>query len=273
MALPRLAPDQAEGLRRLFVPDVRRMVALVSIGDSGADLAARIAAVLAAQGSRVLLLDEFLTAGQHHAECAATPQHDLDSVLHGAIMVDQAVVQTACGVHLLAGGSRARPRSRPGMEAYIGLINSFYRLAGLYDVVLVNTPGDALQSRPGFAWACQDVIVQCGNAPDAAKIAYSAVKLLHQSGERRFHLLFADVSKAAADEIFGRVASVSRRHLQVMPDNLGTFSLADRSTPESIQSRLAAQLQAWPLPEHQTGHFPALMRRLLRGNTSRTVSL
>ena len=271
MALPRLAPDQAEGLRRLFVPDVRRMVALVSSGESGSGLAAGVAAVLVAEGNRVLLLDESLAAGRRHLAFAVTPPCDLDGVLHGSVAIEQAIVPMDCGVHLLAGGSRVRPRSRLGMEAYIGLINTFYRLAGLYDVVLVNAPGEALNSCPSFAWACQDVIVQCDDAPDAAMRAYATIKLLHQSGERRFHLLFTGMEREAADAAFSHLASVSRRHLQVMPDNLGV--VVDRHGSGPFHSSLAARVQSWPLPEHQAGYFPALMRRLLRGNATHTVAI
>jgi hypothetical protein len=29
--------------------------------------------------------------------------------------------------------------------------------------------------------------------------------------------------------------------------------------------QLAGMIQSWPMPEHKAGHFPDLMRRLLRG--------
>lgn len=260
-------------MRRLFVPDVRRMVALVFDGEAGADLAARVAAVLAAQGSRVLLLEESLSSGSFHPVLASTPAHDLDGVLHGTVEVEQAIVATDCGVHLLAGGNRSCPRSRGGMEAYIGLVNSFYRLAGRYDMVLVNTPDGVLQGHPSFAWACQDVIVvQCGGVTDAAARTYATIKRLHQSGERRFHLAYTGMDEATANIAFSRLAAVSRRHLQVMPDHLGTGSVPEGVVASHFPASLAAHIQSWPLPEHQAGHFPALMRRLLRGNVTRAVA-
>lgn len=269
--MARLAPDQAEGLRRLFVADVRRMIALVSTGAIGSALVARVAAAMTAQGKRVLVVDEQLSAGKPHAMFAVTPEHDLDSVLHEAIDIERAIVATACGAHLLAGGGRTRPLSRPRMEARIGLVNAFYRLAGQYDVVLVNAPGDTLQSRPSFAWACQDVMILCDDQPDSVTHSYALIKLLHQSGERRFHLLFTGMDDGVAEAMFRRVASVSRRHLHLMPASLGVFPLAEPAS-SAFHAWLAAQVQTWPLPEHQAGHFPALMHRLLRGSTSRTVS-
>ncbi len=265
--MPRLAPDQAEGLRRLFVEDVRRMVALVSCGDcqQGSDLLADLAAMLAGQGNRVLMLDESLSAGKPHVAFSVTPQYDLDDVLNEATDIERAIASTACHVDLIAGGGRARALTRPRMEARIGLVNAFYRLAGQYDVVLVNTGGDSVQSRPSFAWACQDVIVLCHNHPDSVTQAYAQIKALHQAGGRRFHLLFGGADETIAQTLFRRVATVSRHHLQLMPAYLGVLSKTGR-LPENV----AGQVLAWPMPEHQTGHFPELMRRLLRGSHSRT---
>lgn len=266
--MPRLMPDQAEGLRRLFVEDIRRMIALVPCGDlsRGTDLLAQLARLLAEQGSRVLMLDENLSAGRRHVAFSATPQHDLDSVLNDALAIEHTITPTACQVDLIAGGGRAITLTRPRMEARIGLINAFYRLAGQYDVVLVNAATDSMQGRPSFAWACQDVIVLGHDHPDSMTQAYAQIKALHQAGERRFHLLFSGASDAVAQTLFRRVASVSRRHLQFMPTYLGVLSATGR-LPEEI----AGQVLAWPLPEHQAGHFPALMRRLLHGSHSRAA--
>lgn len=264
--LPRLAPDQAEGLRRLFVEDVRRMIALVSCGDrqQGADLLAHLAAMLAGQGNRVLMLDESLSAGKPHVAFSVTPEHDLDDVLNEALEIERAITSTASRVDLIAGGGRARTLTQPRMEARIGLVNAFYRLAGQYDVVLVNAGSDSIQSRPSFAWACQDVIVLCHEHPDSVTQAYAQIKTLHQAGERRFHLLFSGADEAVAQALFRRVATVSRRHLQLMPTYLGVLSATGR-----LSAEVAGQVLAWPLPEHQAGHFPALMRRLLRASHSR----
>ncbi len=267
-----LSPDQAEGLRRLFVADVRRMIAMVSCGpaEQASCLAAQLAAALVKQGKKVLLLEEQLFAGRRHPFLKVAPEYDLDAVLHDVVHVEQAVVTTACGVDLLAGGGQSRTLTRPRMEARIGLVNAFYRLTGQYDVVLVSAPGDAMQSRPSFAWACQDVILLCGGLPDSMKQAYGLIKLLHQSGERRFHLLFSEMDSEQSEAFYRRVAMVSRRHLQLMPGDLGV--LPDNAPfPESFVSGLAAQVYTWPLPQHQAGHFPALMRRLLRGNTARVL--
>ena len=265
--MARLAPDQAEGLRRLFVADVRRMIALVSNTGRGGVLSAQLANTLGTQGLRVLLVDEQLAAGRQNPWLRVTPDHDLDQVLYEAIDIESAIVSVGEGVHLLAGGGRTRALTRPRMEARVGLVNAFYRLAGQYDVVLVNTQSDVLQTRPSFAWACQDVILCCEDTADATTRAYACIKLLHQAGERRFHLLFDDMQEVVQTSFFRRIASVTRRHLHLTPANLGSLP-GDEVSARRVVVRLADQLQSWPLPENQSGHFPALMRRLLRTSHS-----
>jgi flagellar biosynthesis protein FlhG len=268
--LARVAPDQAEGLRRLFVADVRRMIAVVSNGPTDAGVSARLATTLAAQGLKVLLLDEQLTAGMVHPVFCVRPGHDLEAVLLEAIPVEHAMVMTPAGVSLLAGGAHPDMLTRPRMEARIGLVNAFYRLAGQYDVVLVNTSGLALETYPSFAWACQDVILLCDERAQAATETYAYIKLLHQAEDRRFHLVCCNMAPLNAEHVFRRIASVCRRHLHLMPSDLGCLP-AEQTRVGGFVDALAKTTQQWPLPEQQAGHFPALMHRLLRGTRHSTL--
>lgn len=262
-AVTSLLPDQAEGLRRLFAADTRRMVALVGCAApaGGRAVAAGLAAALTGLDAAVLLLDESVGAGD--AAYACNFRHDLNAVLAGRCDIEAAIVRFGGGPDLLAGGvAHARTLPRPRTEARIALVNAFYRLAGGYDVVLVHAGAEQLSLHPSFAWACQDVIVLCGGEPDAVTAAYGQIKALQQSGGRRFHLLFAGMEAERAQALFKNVAAVSRRHLRLMPEFLGVLP---HGAASGHYARMAAAMRAWPLPEHKAGHFPALMRRLLQG--------
>lgn len=265
-------PDQAEGLRRLFITDVRRMVALLSATENPADrrIVASLAATLAEQGRKVLLLDESSSAEDAPAHYGLPLKHDLNTLLLSGVEIEAAIARTASGVDLLAGGNQVRHLPRPKMEARMALINAFYRLAGKYDVVLVNASADAVGSRPSFAWACQDVIVVCGDQPDAVTESYARIKLLHQAGERRFHLLFRAQDDLRAQTFYRNIAAVSRRHLQLLPEYLGVLPAPADGEPD-FYTKLAQAVQSWPMPEHKAGHFPDLMRRLLRGAHSQAL--
>lgn len=259
-----LAEDQAEGLRRLFVADARRMVALMTTrGESAVEMAANLAALLAAQGKKVLVLDEFWTAGEQHPVFGIKPRHDLTSVMLASGELESAVARSAQGFDVLAGAVSSHV-PRPRMEARIGLINAFYRLAGRYDVVLVNASTEATDSRPSFAWACHDVILLAEDSADSATEAYARIKLLHQADTRRFHLLYREMADERAAALFKGLAAVSRRHLHLMPEYLGVLP-AGAGQQAMVLQNLARTLQTWPMPQHKAGNFPELMRRLLRG--------
>jgi flagellar biosynthesis protein FlhG len=262
--LASLAEDQAEGLRRLFVADARRMVALMTAGgESVAEITANLAALLATQGKKVLVLDEFWTAGEQHPVFGIKPRHDLASVMLTSGELESAVVRNAKGFDALAGAASSH-EPRPRMEARIGLINAFYRLAGRYDVVLVNASTEMTGSRPSFAWACPDVILLAENSADSATDAYARIKLLHQADTRRFHLLYREMAAERAATLFKGLATVSRRHLHLMPEYLGVLpTVPNQQAP--VLLNLARTLQSWPMPQHKAGNFPELMRRLLRG--------
>jgi len=264
--LAKSLPDQAEGLRRLFVGDRRRMVALVGGHHPEADVAQKLALSLAAQGRKVLLLDESLLAGSWYDSLQCPVHYDLHDVMLRGLEIDEVLTRSPSGIDLLAGGENPQLAPRPSMESRIGLVNAFYRLAGKYDVVLV----DALRSEPvrhpSFTWACEDVIVMCGGEPHCTTRAYAYIKAMQENGDRRFHLLYQHVDSQRAHGLYRSLAAVSRRNLQVMPESLGNLPEQDLFEADFYQ-RLSAVLLHWPLPENKTGHFPALMRRLLGGQS------
>ncbi|MBU3736545.1 MAG: MinD/ParA family protein [Methylobacterium sp.] len=260
--MAKLLPDQAEGLRRLFVGERRRMVALVGSEQRDHGVASKLAMALAAQRKKVLLLDESLTGGRWYDPFQVAVHYDLSDIMLHGLEIDQALATGGSGVDLIAGGEDAARLESPSMEARIGLVNAFYRLAGQYDVVLVDTLHSEPVKRPSFIWACEDVIVISGGDGHCTTRAYAYIKAMQENGDRRFHLLFEQVDSARAHGLHRSLASVSRRHLQVMPESLGNVPDNDLFEADFYR-QLASALLRWPLPENKTGHFPALMRRLL----------
>lgn len=222
-----------------------------------------IACQLASRGKRILVLDELWQAGEPHPIFGMTPRNDLGMVLVQHEELENALVKTAEGIDFLAGAS-ASHMPRPKMESRIGLVNAFYRLAGQYDAVLINACVDAANSRPSFAWACQDVIVLSEDNPDSMTDVYARIKLLHQSDKRRFHLMFCATDTERAAALYRSIAAVSRRHLHVMPEYQGVLPSVSEDRTRFLRN-LAETIESWPMPEHKAGHFPDLMRRLLRG--------
>lgn len=253
--------DQAEGLRRIFVGEMRRMVAFVGPGGSPQAFPARLAVNLAALGHKVLLLDESLSSGERNRHLDQACARDLDDVLAGSVAIETAVRALTPQLHLLAGGGADMARPRPRPEARIALMKAFYRLAGRYDVVVVDALGQDLHNPPSFAWACQDVVVACDEPRDAMTAAYACIKTMRQP-ERRFHVLFSAMEQPRMAQLYRTLAAVCRHHLHMMPECLGCVPA--RETGHAALRELTEKVLCWPLPPDRGGHFPLLMRRLLR---------
>jgi flagellar biosynthesis protein FlhG len=258
--------DQAEGLRRMFAGDVRRMIGILSEHGSagGHVLATNLATTLGATGKKVLLLDENLVAGEVHPVFAVNVVCDLFQVLRDKVDMASALIEVAPSVDLLAGGL-VRMVRRPEIKSHTDFINAFYRLAGVYDVVLINAAEEGASSYPSLTWAAQDIIVLCGDRTDSVTTAYARIKALRQAGERRFHMLFEQMPIERAQMLYRNLATVSRRHLQEIPGDLG---ILPQDATEVFFAMLADSVQDWPLPEHKRGHFRAFMQRLLQGSPS-----
>jgi len=260
-ALARNALDQAEGLRRMFAGDVRRIIGVLSERTStcGHDLTASLAATLGATGSRVLLLDENLMAGETHPVFAVSASCDLFQVLRNQMDLSAALMPVAANVHFLAGGMAYMAR-RPDDENQTDFVNAFSRLADAYDVVLINAAEEGARYYPSLTWAAQDIIVLCGDRSDSVTTAYAHIKALQLAGERRFHMLFEPMPVELAQMLYRNLASVSRRHLRDIPGDLGVLP---QEPTDDFFAFLADSVHAWPLPKHKDGHFRAFMQRLL----------
>lgn len=260
--------DQAEGLRRMFAGDVRRMIGVLSERDShhGRELSANLAMTLGTNGSRVLLLDESLMAGEVHAMFGASAAYDLFQVVHEQVDMVSALVTVAPNVHFLAGGMAYMAR-RPEDDNRDALVSALHQLADAYDVVLINAAEEGARAYPSLAWAAQDIIVLCGDRSDSVTTAYAHIKALQLAGERRFHVMFEPMPVELAQTMYRNLASVSRRHLRDTPGDLGVLP---HQPSDSFFAKLAEHIHAWPLPKHKDGHFRAFMQRLLQRTSLRS---
>jgi MinD-like ATPase involved in chromosome partitioning or flagellar assembly len=245
----------------MFSGDMRRMIGILSEpgSASGQVLSASLATTLGAAGSKVLLLDESLTTGEVHPMFGMDIVRDLSQVLRDKSSMKSALTKITPGVDFLAGGL-GYVAHRPEVASHTGFINAFYRLAGAYDVVLINAVEDGA-GYPSFTWAAQDIIVLCGDRGGSVTTAYARIKALCQAGKRRFHLLFEQMSAERAQMLYRNLAAVSHRHLREFPEDLGVLPW---EATEVFFTVLADSVREWPLPENRDGHFRAFMQRLMR---------
>jgi flagellar biosynthesis protein FlhG len=238
--------------------DAARMVAL--FGDDEQEITAALALALAAQGKKILLLDEHLRAGDTHGLLPGPIRADIGHVLRGDKSLQEIVLQTsATGVTLMPAGVM---RTVHKDSARVRLLAAFHALVGMFDIVLIRA---ATGNRPsfGFALGAPEAMVLCKGTSSGITAAYAQIKqAAHSPGSRHFRLLFRGVDAAMADVLFRNLAGVCRQHLNLMPDLAGVLPSDQTAAADAIEG-LAAEIAHWPAPERDDSRFEAFMRRLL----------
>ncbi len=285
--------DQAEGLRRLLDPNALRVVAISagagSSGSSGAII--NLAGALAELGRDVLIIDESPTAQGVTAALGIKGRFDLDDVIRRKRDLDEVIVRGPAGLLILPLARGARSLLQlPAPEQQL-LLERCGRLGFPVDTLLVDSaPGSA----SALLWpgtAALEVIVLAGGGAAAITAAYALIKRLsNQFARREFHILLSDMaSESEARTIFGNMARVARRHLQVSLEFMGHIppdsklqnaarlrlpvvaAFPDAAAAGSYR-RLAQAIIDWPQAEENGGGFDDFMRRLIHSGRVLTAS-
>jgi flagellar biosynthesis protein FlhG len=165
------------------------------------------------------------------------------------------------------------------------------RLSFPVDTLLVDAaPGGA----SALLWpgtAAEEVVVLGGGDAAAITAAYALIKRLsNEYARREFHVLVSNVaSEAEARTIFGNMAGVARRYLQVSLDYMGHIPPDDKlqhaarlqlpvvaAFPAAAAAgrfrRIAQAIAAWPRAEEDGSGFDDFMRRLIHSSRQRTAA-
>lgn len=285
--------DQAEGLRRLLERNALRVVT-VSAGQGGSGKTGAIinlAGALAELGRDVLILDENPAAQGVTAALGLKPRFDLEDVIRRERDLDEVIVRGPAGLLILplARGARSLAQLPPAEQQR--LVERCGGLGFAVDTLLVDSaPGSA----SALLWpgtAAQDVIVLAGGGAAAITAAYALIKRLSSEFARReFHILVSDIaSESEARSIFGNMARVARRYLQVSLDFMGHVPPDDKlqhaarlrlpvvaAFPRAAAAagfrRLAQAISGWPQAGEDGSGFDDFMRCLIHSSRLRTAA-
>jgi flagellar biosynthesis protein FlhG len=287
--LPRPPRDQAEGLRRLLDRHGLRVVSVSAGGKPGAII--NLAGALAELGKDVLIFDANPAAQGVAAALGLKVRFDLEDVIRRERELDEVIVRGPAGIRILplAGGARSLAQLSPHDQQW--LVERCGRLAYPVDTLLVDAaPGRSSASLwPGTA--AQEVIVLAGGGAAAITSAYTQIKqLAGEFARREFHILVSNVaSEDEARTIFGNMARVARRYLQVSLEFMGHIPPDDKlrhaarlrlpvvaAFPSAAVAasfrRLADAITAWPQAEEDGSGFDDFMRRLIHSSRQRTAA-
>ena len=285
--------DQAEGLRRLLARSGLRVVSISAGTGGGGRIGAivNLAGALAELGSDVLILDEYPPAQGVAAALGLKARCDLQDVISGKRDIDDMIVRGPGGILVLPLARGADSLSRLPASVQERLMERCGRLGLPVDTLLMNAaPGGG--STPIWPLTgARDVVVLAGSGSAAITTAYASIKRLCTEFERReFLVLVSNVAiEGEAREIFGNMAGVARRYLQVSLEFMGHIPPDDKlrhaarlrlpvvaAFPAAAAAgnfrRLARAIAGWPLAEECDGGFDDFMRRLINSSRLRTAA-
>jgi len=285
--------DQADGLRRLLDRQGLRIVRLSSGARGGGKTGAvlNIAAALAELGRDVLILDENPGAHGVTAELGLKARFDLEDVIRRKRDLDEVLVRGPAGILILPIARGASSLTQLPVPDQQWLIDRCSRLSSPVDTLLVDA---AAGSASALLWPgipAQEVIVLPGGSAQAITSGYGLIKRLNaEFGRREFRLLVSDVSsEAQARQIFGNMAGVARRYLQVALDFMG-YVPADDQLRQAARLRLpvvaafpaaaaagsfrklALAITGWPRAQEDGSGLDEFMRRLIDSSRLRAVA-
>lgn len=275
---------QTRGLRAALRPDPVQVIAVTG-GKGGVgktSVAVNLAASLADQGKRVLLLDGDLGLANVDVLLGLTPRHTLEHVLDGRCTLEEAIVKAPGGFSVIPGASGVARMAELSTAEHLGLVQAFSHLTAGLDVLIVDTAAGIADSVRQFCQAAQNVVVVLRDEPASLTDSYALIKILHRThGVRRFRVVAnMSTSPGAGDALFRKLERVTSRFLDVVLDYAGeipedSFVRAairgQRSVVEAYPSsqaarafsRLARQALKWPAMQGPRGNVEFFMERLL----------
>lgn len=224
-AEPGFTAAQAAGIRAALRPDPVQVIAVTG-GKGGVGktcVAVNLAAALAAQHRRVLLLDGDLGLANADVQLGVTPRHTLEHVLDGRCTLEEAVIDTPAGFRLIPAASGVARLASLTTAEHLGLVQAFSHLTLGLDTLIVDTAAGIADSVRQFCQAAQHVLVVVNDEPASLTDAYALIKVLHRThGLGRFHVLANRTPAGASGEmLFRKLERVTDRFLDVVLEYAG----------------------------------------------------
>lgn len=231
--------DQAEGLRRLLVRACARVVTVAGArrGLGATSMVVNLAAALTRMGKDVLVLDENLSHDNVANTLALKPRYDLLNAVRRDKTLSEVMLQASWGVRVLpaaraiAGLSQLTPVERSR------LLECLAEASRGMDVVLVDAAAGHTRYLSSSLAPGQPLVLLLNTTASAITEGYALIKRMAvEDGRQCFEIA---VNKARDEEearvVFGNVAQVARRHLQVRVQYLG-YIPADEKLQRATRS-------------------------------------
>jgi flagellar biosynthesis protein FlhG len=276
--------DQADGLRRLLMPDFVRVITVTSGSPAAGKTTTVIslASALAQAGKKVLVIDENVGASNVCATLGLNAHRDLLDVIRRDKTLEEVIVAGREGMRVLPAGRGMMVLEKLSAGDKAHLTGSFAHIDGPVDVILIDSaPGRDSRSLP-LALSSHEIVVVVSPDPASITAAYALIKHIsgHPESKPRYHVLFNKTAREGdARKIFDNMESVARRYLAVTLHRLGFVPYDGKhclgrglveARPDTLSGgvfRLAAEsLINLPCEEGEGPGLERFMQSLLRSN-------
>lgn len=182
-----------------------------------------LAVAFARRGLRTLLFDADLGLGNVHVLAGIRYRLTVLDLVDGRASVEDILTDGPGGIKVLCAGSGVARMADLDAAAVERLGRELTRLAGLFDVIVVDTGAGIAAQVIEFLRMGDDIVLVA--TPDVASMldAYGVVKVARENGVRApFHVLVNQVEQPGQpDLVYGRISACARRFLNYEPLRLG----------------------------------------------------
>jgi flagellar biosynthesis protein FlhG len=276
---------QTLGLKRGANPGPVQVIAVTG-GKGGVgktSVAVNLATTLASTGRRVMLLDGDLGLANVDVFLGLSPRHTMAHVLSGERTLEEIVLESPHGIHVVPGASGVAEMANLSAAAHLGLVQAFSALSTRLDTLIVDTSAGIAHSVVQFAQAAQHVLLVVCDEPASMTDAYALTKVLSRNhGVTKFNVL-ANMVRAPGEgaALFEKLQRVTGRFLDVTLEYVGEIP-EDPYLKRAIREqrpvvaafpacpsarafkKLALKADKWPVPECPRGNLEFFVERLVR---------
>lgn len=229
---------------------------------------ANLAAAITRSGREVLVLDQDSNGRGVCSMLGVVPRGTLFDVVAQRQSLDDIILATADGVHVLPIGGGFEEFARLSRNQQKILENSLARLKRKADVILIDTRDGFDPSRLPIDLASSEILVLMSASSESITGSYGMVKKLAQDlGKQRFRLLLNRVGNPEeASVIAGNFAQTAGEYLGVEVDFVGHIPFDERLVRAGVLHK--SVVDAFPVAE-STIQFRRLADGLLRWPSSK----
>lgn len=222
-----------------------------------------LAVAITRLGRDVLVLDQDSSGRGVCAMLGVTPKGSLFDVIDRRCTLEDIILTTPDGVHVLPVGGSFEALSRLSAPQQAILEQSFARMQRTADVILVDTPDGCTPAGLPLGLASSEILVLMSASSESITRSYGMVKTLaHDFGKRQFRLLLNRVENQEEARVIARnFAQTAESYLGVSADYVGFIPLDERLTRAGTLHK--SVVNAFPVAE-STIQFRRLADGLLR---------